>query len=297
VGGGRVVPPEDPDNRSGAPEIAADVDFCSAGVLGTDDIAAAYEGDSCDTLDPKVAISGDEIVITTKIVGDSQLALLAKDSTSPVFGLNAGQRKACTQAASALTDDPTLTLALSLEIRRAYNDRLVIASTRLAHPVPGLSSYQDVVRCLGGVPFSFDVRTRGTFAVVGLDSAFLHRVKANADGRCVVDPQADPLLRGRARLGCTFRNRTLAFHLREPGLDERQPLPGVTLEIQNQNPAAKLVLNAALAGFSNATIVPVQLRYNDIDRRLYLVDISDRGLVPISLDPFPATVDSAGTFN
>jgi hypothetical protein len=300
VGGGRVVLPGDPDNRSGAPEVVANTDFCSAGVLGTDDVASAYDGDSCDAPDPKappVALYGDELVITSPIVGDAQLAALAGDPTSPVHGLTTKQRKACTDAATALTDDPTLTLALTVEIRRAYSDRLVIASTRLAHPVAGLTSYQDVMRCLGGAPFSFDVRTHGTFAVVGLQSGFLHRVKADADGRCIVDQGADPLQRGRARLGCTFRSRTLAFHMREPAADEHQPLPGVTLEVQNQNPATKLILNASLAGFSNLTIVPVQLRYNDIDRRLYLVDISDRGLVPISLDPFAATVDSTGTFN
>ena len=39
------------------------------------------------------------------------------------------------------------------------------------------------------------------------------------------------------------------------------------------------------------------LRYNAIDRRLYLVDIQDRGLVPMSLDPFSSGVDAAETFN
>jgi hypothetical protein len=37
-------------------------------------------------------------------------------------------------------------------------------------------------------------------------------------------------------------------------------------------------------------VLPVQLKYNDIDQRLYVVDITLRGLIPISLDNFPPAV-------
>jgi hypothetical protein len=36
------------------------------------------------------------------------------------------------------------------------------------------------------------------------------------------------------------------------------------------------------------SVVATQLRYNPVDNQLYLVDDHARGLVPISLDPFPS---------
>ena len=45
------------------------------------------------------------------------------------------------------------------------------------------------------------------------------------------------------------------------------------------------------------TVIVEQLRYSETDQRLYMVDINERGLVPIPLDPFPAALSSGGQFN
>jgi len=44
-------------------------------------------------------------------------------------------------------------------------------------------------------------------------------------------------------------------------------------------------------------VVPTALRYSEADQRLYMVDVQDRGLVPMTLNPFPVLVNASGTFN
>ncbi len=287
-GDGQASLPGSTDNISGAPELqAAAMDFCGAGVLGDDDVGAAFEGVNCSADAAQQPPLGDQLVIRSPILGKAGLDLLEP-------GLGKADITKCADAAKALEDDPTLALAFG--IRRAYRDRLVI-SDRLVKPVGKLRSYEDVLRCVGPDPLSFEVNTRGMFRVHGGQSGFQHRVHATAVGRCVVDPGADALLRGRARFGCTFRNRSVAFRIR-PLASAGQTLdPGVALLIQTVTPAVHLLLNANAVGLGGTTVVPSELRYSDADGWLYLVDIANRGLVPIPLDPFPAAVDSSGTFD
>ena len=53
-----------PDGVTGAMRVRpAEIDFCSAGVLGEDDIAPAYAGQSCDaTQKASAALRGDQLV-------------------------------------------------------------------------------------------------------------------------------------------------------------------------------------------------------------------------------------------
>jgi hypothetical protein len=69
------------------------------------------------------------------------------------------------------------------------------------------------------------------------------------------------------------------------------------LGIGLQSPATKLIFDGTRVGFGSADVVPVRLRYSDTDRRLYMIDIHDRGLVPIPLDPVPGRLDARNTFN
>jgi hypothetical protein len=146
---------------------------------------------------------------------------------------------------------------------------------------------------------NYVVRARDSFIVVPHLGSLPKNVKADAGGRCVVDSGADQLDRGRARLGCTFRNHAFTLRLRQPSPDDpvQEPPQGLSLAIRMTTPASKLISNLANLGFGGAaSVVPVQLRYNAVDRYLYLVDIQDRGLVPIWLDPFPPGVDANQTF-
>jgi hypothetical protein len=282
-GGGRLVPPESQDNQSGAPELLAGVDFCEAGVLGDDDIGPAFDDSQC----AKGAV-GDQLVLTSPILGKFQLGALK---------LSSSEIAQCAEAAKAMVDDPTLRPAFG--IRRAYRDRVVIRQG-LVRPLGKLQSYEQVQRCLGGNPstpaaLTFQVQARAGFVVHGTQSGFVHRVHADADGRCAIDASIDPLRNGRALMGCTFRNHAVAFRIRKPaGL---RPTAGLTLRVQTVSPATQLFLDAKSVGLSGATVVPAELRYSGVDQRLYLVDTQDRGLIPIPLNPFPLVVSSAGTFN
>ncbi len=276
------IAPGDPANLTGSPEVLAPTDFCSVGVLGDDAIAAAYTGDECNAeADPP---TGDQIQITTPLLGDVGLDQL-----------KAGEDvlKMCDAAREALKDDATL--APRFAIRRAYRDRLVIEEG-LLQPVGTLRTYKDLQQCLGDRPMTYFVRTRDSFLVAQHLNGLPQTVAPDGAGRCVVEKGADPLARGRARLGCTFRNHAFTFRMRKPGKDDPvdEPPAGLSLAIRMLTPASKLICNLGSLGFGGAaSVVPVQLRYNQVDQYLYLVDIQDRGLVPITLDAFPPGIDSS----
>jgi hypothetical protein len=209
-------------------------------------------------------------------------------------GLDPDQIERCDALRDLLTSEDAPLLAVG--IRRAYADRLVVNSNleneiELPEGVPGpaLRTYKDVLACMPGAPLSFQVRTHGAFTVVGSQSGFQHRVHENSAGRCVIDPQVDPLRQGRAWMGCTFQNHDVAFRLLAPRAGEELPEPDLRLQTSiSASAGGKLILNPAVQGLGQ--VVPVQLNYNPIQQLLYLVDISARGLVPIPVAPFPPTV-------
>jgi hypothetical protein len=294
-GDGRFLDP-DPSNDRPLPELAGSVDFCAAGVIGEDIFAQVYTGEDCEAPFDTMHPPADQVVITASIPGD--------DLLEQYFGVKNGKPtteqainiKACSDARSAIDDDPTLTFGF--RIRRAYRDRLIIGA-ELLQPIGALRNYQQLRDCLGATPMTFDVRARDSFVVIGSQHGFQHRITADGSGRCVVDHRADPLQRARVRLGCTFRNQSIEWHALKPRPEERvqEPPAGLQLSMQVITPAVKLRVNAGSVGFGGATVVPTQLRYNWVDEMLYLVDISDRGLVPIMLDPLPAAVDVTAAFN
>lgn len=270
---GALIPPGSGDSRTGALEFAPDteLDFCSAGVLGEDDIAAAFEHQTCDA-EADAEIEGDQLVILTPPLSAAQLEADAQDEVA----------LRCQEIRDALAaeDAPRL----GFEIRRAYRDRLVLRS-HLVEAIAEVRSFEEVAPCLERGLLAFDVRTLDQFVVRGSRSGYLHRVQPNAAGRCVVDPAGDPLHQGRARVGCTYRNPVVQFQLRSPEQGELQPL--VEFQVQPRSPATKLQLVASATGFLGVTVVGVQLRWNDTDGRLYLVDVHGHGLMPLPLDPLP----------
>jgi hypothetical protein len=291
--GAHFSAPGSSDNLSGAPELVGAAGFCGAGVLGDDDIGPAFADAECDAPDPAEPV-GDQLVVRTPLLGKNGL----EHPNANQKALTELEAR-CASATQALIDDPSL--VIGLPIRRAYGDRLVL-SHGLTHAVGKLHTFEDLEACLRKptdpeVPLSYEVRTRRSFAMVGDQSGFMHRVREGEDGRCVVDSAADPILRGRVRMGCTFRNRSLAFRLAPPETGEPEPTPGVRLLVRTATPAGPLILNTNNVGFGSAIVVPTALRYSEADQRLYMVDVQDRGLVPMTLNPFPVLVNASGTFN
>ena len=116
-------------------------------------------------------------------------------------------------------------------------------------------------------------------------------MRANDAGRCVVDAARDPLRQGRARLGCTFHNRARRSSSPVPEEGEREPQPGIGSCVLSggRRRRAKLAQRWPVSGFGSVTWSRVQLRYDPVDQLLYLVDVTGRGLMPIPLDPLPAS--------
>lgn len=286
-GGGVIAAPGSAANKTGGPELLARVDFCAAGVLGNEDIGAAYAADDCDDSVKAAANAtpppGDQVSITSPLI----------DSAGPE----------CAAARQALTDDPAL--VLSLPIRRAYRDRLVLGSLDSLEGVPEalkpLGNLDTLQRCLGGAPIAFSVRTRDAFTIVGVQSGFRHGVIGNGAGRCVVDPATQATGHGRARRGCTFQNGAFAFRLRPAGATEQRLSVGLEWYLRLQSPVPRLYFDGNYLGSSlgQAHVLPVQLRYLAPLRWLYLVDIHERGLVPIPAGdaPFPQAIDATLTVN
>jgi hypothetical protein len=294
-GDGRFLDP-DPSIDRPVPELAGSVDFCAAGVIGEDIFPQVYTGEDCDAPFDMMHPPSDQVVITASIPSDDLLEKYFDVKNGKPTTEQAIKIKTCSDARAAIDDDPTLTFAF--KVRRAYRDRLMIGA-ELLQPIGALRNYQQLRDCLGATPMTFDVRARNAFVLIGSQHGFQHRITADSSGRCVVDHQADPLQRARVRLGCTFRNQSIEWHALKPRPEERvqEPPAGLQLSIQVLTPAVKLQVNAGSVGFGGATVVPTQLRYNWVDEQLYLVDISDRGLVPITLDPVPAAVDPTAAFN
>lgn len=245
-------------NISGTLEFISELDFCKNGVIGDDD---APEG-----------VRGDALLIT---------AALPDKSRYPA-DFTRQQRDDCAALRAALDDDPDYRIRFG--IRRAYRDYLVLEERTLdrADDVP--PGYDTIVKCMNGRLMTFQVQTRDAYRVQGSLSGFQSPTVATGPShRCVPDPDADPLLQGRAVHGRVFRNRFFELLIQAPR-SGAEPPPGANLVIQALSGAAPVLHNVAPLA-DDPSIVPAELRYLDIEERLFLVDSHQLGLVPIGLDP------------
>jgi hypothetical protein len=289
-GQGRLLGDDDPDNVTGADrvEFRAEIDFCESGILGDDDVAGARADVECNALAAEREPAGDQVVILSPPLPRERLEGLRDDGA---LEISDDELTACDDLRAGIEEEPDSILAFPIE--RAYADRLVIGDGTLVRPVGDVSSWKVVQRCVGGAPLQFDIRSRDAFVVSSALTGFQHRVRENTAGRCVVDPERDPRRSGRAWLGCTFRNEAIAFRPRlGPGTVD--PPAGTLLRAGAASPAGRVVMDLRPSAFGRSTVVPVQLFYNAVDGRLYVVDIHRRGLIPITLDPFPES--SPGSF-
>ena len=281
IGGrGRLIPQGSEESMTGALELAAEIDFCSAGVLGEEDIAPSYEGQSCESGADNRG-HGDQLVLRSTLQHPDGLA----DASDAVVAR-------CRSVQQALEDEDSG--PIGFEIRRAYRNRLVLRST-LPQSIGEVATFDELEPCLQSGLIAFDVRTSAQFTVIGSLSGFQHNVRANAAGRCVVDDDADLLEQGRARPGCTFSNGAIGFRLHRPQGVELDLESGIALFVAASAPAPKLAVNIASSGLGTVAVVARQLRFEPLSGVLYVVDEHGRGLIPITLDPVPDFV--SGSFN
>lgn len=287
---GRFVEAGDKDNKTGGLELLSDRNPCKAGALGAEDMEPDYGPAECAR--PQVPI-GDQVVITSRPLDRKILQELLPDGDERFDKERALDN--CAELAAELDADPKQHVAF--EIRRAYHDRLVLRSA-MVRSIGRLERFEDVRPCYESV-LGFEVRSYQAFTVLSGKTGFQHHVIATgALGRCQVDPAGDPLRVGRARLGCGFRNHSIQFQLPPEDTDEDLTrLANVALDLAFASPASKVIFRGGDLGFGSATVIVEQLRYSETDQRLYMVDINERGLVPIPLDPFPAALSSGGQFN
>ena len=266
-GRGRFVGPEASD--SGALEFLGETGFCKAGVLGDDVLgSAAFPGE------------GDQLQILSALPTPELRARVQADA-----GLAAVENDACNRLISARD---TENKPIAFAIQKAYADRLQIKPDVLgADETEGPVDWKLVQKCFSNQPVTYRVATRGSFIVLSVGAiGFQHRVIEDpSTHHCQNDPTQDVKSTGRVRPGELFDNGLIAF----------KPLAGTyetltTLYLINQNSAPKMVLNAADLGATSVLrgVMPVDMRYNRGDQTLYVVDITVRGLMPVSLDPMSA---------
>jgi len=266
-GRGRFVAPGSDGNQSGALEFVGETNFCGAGVLGDDQLPGA----------------GDQLRITAALPSDGLRELTQPD------GLQPNEGDLCNALVSARDSDNG---AIAFRIRRAYADRLELEPNLDVSQLKNRSTFrnatwEDVQKCFANERLTYQVHARGTFVVQGSGTiGFQHRVIEDPSTRgCRNDPSGDEKRTGRARPGVVFDNGLISFQPRVGNFD-----PKTLLRLSSVSNTPKLVLNASDIGGTSLLrgVMPVDIHYNPGDRTLYVVDITVRGLLPVSLDPMPS---------
>jgi len=157
--------------------------------------------------------------------------------------------------------------------------------------LPGCRSLATVASCFGGELVAYEVHSTRSYAVAGDLSGLLHRVVADATAACTVDTTRDPRLFSRAlpdpndddgSNDIFFANPLVSFRLSAPSIAFRQ----VDLQFTIGTIAPKLIADIALVpGGRRIGVVPNEIFFSPLDHNLYVLDIAQRGLVELTLDP------------
>ena len=236
---------------------------CARGVLGADDTA------SLGADDPQAGYGGDEVVITS----DLPVASEALPGCEPFLTPTDGTER-----------DP-----VGFAILAASDDRL-----RLGASSSAAYSFDDVLTCFPGL-LTYEVRSRAAYTVLGSSSGFMHRVAADALGRCAADPSVvvDPteprtFLPGRAVAGRTFDNGLVAFAIQHediPGGPAPNARAQLTFSLSRVPPGLGASMRSAEGVGATAAIVD-ELVWSPIDQSLFGVDGHGDRLVQMKTDPF-----------
>ncbi len=182
-------------------------------------------------------------------------------------------------AAPESADEPHLTIV------RAFKDRLELRrAPRTGDEGSSLSNFDAddarIRKLLDCSPtfVTFATRVGDRFLVKNTSAGVvLHRMMANEEGRCVADPERDPLLVSRAKTGMEFRNIYSTFMLSEQAEKDSEIVIGATASSTNSPFSARI-------GQSGTESLPVSVRYFDLTGELYVVDVA-QGLRRFFLAP------------
>ncbi|MDH5671737.1 MAG: hypothetical protein OEZ06_06280 [Myxococcales bacterium] len=285
---GRFVEHADAEYRDLIVDFEGEADFCAAGVLGRHEVATAFEDADCveDVVHEAGAPDGPEgdqlLIVSLPPEEDLLVELIGSDDPDTLAACAALRESMLGEVPG---QDP---LRVAFQILSAHSGRLFV-DPRFSSGIEGIESYRDIQRCNGNRPLSYRVHTRGSYLVRGLDGGLSHRVRTEPGGRCGIDPSADPMRGARARVGCTYRNREIAFRLGHPIAlaSDRPTAVGAEFRASIYSPAGSVRHDASQRRLSPVTVVPVQLHYDPVTERLYLVDVHRRGLMAIPLNPLP----------
>lgn len=256
-GHGRFVNRGDAGNESGSLEFQGEVDFCSAGVQGDD-----------------VVNPGDQIQITSALPADE------------IRNQHPELRPLCDALVNARDVNYE---AIAFRIRSAYADHLVIDPQAIPSRMRRPDATWDNVRdCFGGMELAFQVHARASFIVQGGRNGFQHRIVKNAgSGHCEIDPSLPETHVGRAYPGKRFDNGLVAF---QPSAGDYDPL--AVLSLTSSTNTVKMFFNASdIISTRLSGVMPVDIKYSAADNRMYVLDVTTRGLMPVPLDPMPQSLD------
>lgn len=250
-------------------EFTGELNFCALGALGSADAEAGRAGDQLTITGP---LPPDEVIEAAR-PGDADLL------------------ESCRELVRERDEDGKL---IGFEIREAYADHLVLEPGLLGSD-HGDDDAELVDACFGGMLLSYELRARQSYLVLGETHAgFVHSVVRRDDGRCVIDPSLPASHGGRAYPDSLFDNGSITFQVvGDQGEDKNKPPVDTQLIITLDSNTDLSVLDATISYDSLSAVVPADLRWSPTDSRLYLVDAASRGLVPVSVDPFPSSVSAS----
>ncbi|MFW6086897.1 MAG: YncE family protein, partial [Myxococcota bacterium] len=293
-----VGSPEDPCPDGMTPARMADVDevddalICLRAdpwVTRSQQWQAEWEGTITPTLSGRLPDNAPILEVTEGalcargVIGATDVSDPASDATLAGYP---GDVAVITSSLPATTEGDPACEQFAGDDREDMEFRIADAQqTRLELDPLGDASLELVRQCFPGA-VGFRVRTDDVYSVIGEVSGFRHSIEENVaagDGSCVVAAGLDGGARGRATPGEVFTNAEVAFRTDDvPGADQ-----SVLLEFDvtgGPDPSG-----LPLGTQSDGTRVPVLLsagRFHPLNERLYVVDLANRGLVEMGLQPF-----------
>lgn len=270
-------------------------DLCARGVLSVE-AAAAVPADQ-----PETGYVGDVVAITTPIDPD----VLQFDPTCQgVVGTSSAGG-----TAQPILIPITRAFSRPAGLIEPYVGRLVLAADApIIDAATGLprsngTTLADARRCLrssvvDGVVVdgreelvSYDIRARRAYTVSGSRTGFLHRIVAGADGVCALDATLPVTRNGRAFHEVPFENPRIAFLISLLAADVTPPGVGTELRFRIGIVDSRFgsVSDAQLRvdlgdGGNNFRLLtlPSEVRWNDLNQHLFVLDPERRGLVEIA---------------
>lgn len=253
------------------------VRLCEVGVQGEDTLGAG----------------GDVLVVVNHKIEDTVVSTWPEDDRV---------RRRCNALRQALELGE---IAVAIPIEAVYDKRLVlgeqnivsrVTDTNLRSELPATLS--DIRECLhgdankAGPLVKFEIRTRKSFVVSGSLGSTIHRVRANEEGRCLVDSALPTsqgfrasVVAGSGESTARFSNGSIALALQSQSATALSNDEALTLYFELASWAPSVLFDAT-GGGATLGVLPQTIRYSASDERVYVVDPHVQGLFGVPLDNF-----------